>query len=133
MPKKIVAVDDDLFMLDVIKVCLGDICEVVTIDDSKKAVALIEAEKPDMVILDLLMPGVTGLDILTKMRHIGLQMPVLMLTSFGEINIAAQALALGACEFMTKPFDPDRLRKSVELKLSPEKFDTSNSPWKINE
>ena len=133
MPKKIVVVDDDSFMLDVIKVCLADICDVAMTDDSRKAVALIEAEKPDMVILDLLMPGVTGLDILTKLRHTGSMMPVLMLTSLGEINIAGQALALGACEVMTKPFDPQQLRRTVELKLSSEKADTSRSPCRINE
>ena len=133
MLKKIVAVDDDVFMLDIIKACLGDVCEVVTTSDGKESFELIKAEQPDMVILDLLMPGVTGLDILARLRHSDLKMPVLMLTSLGEINIAGQALALGACEFITKPFNPNELRRSVELKLFPDNSGHDDTPWKVKD
>ena len=82
-----------------------------TTTDSTKAVDLIRKERPDVVLLDIMMPQVSGLDILNEMRQSRdlFDLPVIILTAATDREMKLKALASGATEFLTKPLD------SVEL------------------
>lgn len=74
----------------------------------------------DLVILDLRLPGMNGLEILKKIKELNSQIPVIMLTAFGEIKTAVEAIKIGALDFVTKPFDNDSMivliKKALEVK-----------------
>ncbi len=71
----------------------------------------------DLVILDQRMPGMEGLDVLREMRSRNAEARVLMITAFGTINLATEAIAAGATDFLRKPFTVETLRGAVEVAL----------------
>lgn len=94
----------------------------VTTSDSAQALALLGLEDPDVVLLDIMMPKPDGLEILRQIRslaHFG-QLPVIILTAIDDTAIKAEALNLGATDFLYKPVDPNelvpRVRNALMLK-----------------
>ncbi|MBI4241847.1 MAG: response regulator [Candidatus Rokubacteria bacterium] len=79
----------------------------------RKALALVEREPPDLIILDLAMPGMDGLETLRRIRERGVTAKAVVLTSYGTAQRAREAMALGVSEFLSKPFDLDRLLRIV--------------------
>ena len=71
------------------------------------------AENPRLMLLDMSMPDMGGLEVLAAARDVVAGMTVLMLTGENDIDLAKQALALGAAEYITKPFDWDQLKERV--------------------
>lgn len=92
----------------------------VTTDDSTKALDLLRTERPDVLLLDILMPQVSGLDILHVMQHdAALQsIPVLIMTATSEIEVKRICLDLGASDFLAKPLDPTDLAPRVRNTLA---------------
>src|SRR5687768_2367704 len=82
---------------------------------------LLQAERPDLVLLDLMMPGPSGLEVLRDMRADAqlASVPVIILTADGKAESACQALADGASRFMVKPFSPMALTAMIEQVLQP--------------
>jgi two-component system alkaline phosphatase synthesis response regulator PhoP len=72
--------------------------------DGREALALAVAESPDLVLLDVMMPGMSGWDVCRELRARGLAMPIIMLTARGEETDRVQGLELGADDYVTKPF-----------------------------
>ncbi len=109
----IMVVDDELVNVKVVRKYLKDSGyeEFVTTTDSRKALALIKERRPDVVILDVMMPHIDGLQILTAVRqeeelsHI----PILILTASEDSETKVRALELGASDFLRKPVDPAEL------------------------
>lgn len=83
------------------------------------AMARISAKRPDLVILDLMLPGQSGLDILRQIRARQdlTSLPVLMLTAKGQERDRDAAMAAGVSDFMTKPFDNTQMRAAVRALL----------------
>ena len=79
----------------------------------REALALVEQEPPDLIILDLRLPGMDGLETLRRIRERGGTAKVVVLTAYGTAQQAREAMALGVREFLGKPFDLDRLLKIV--------------------
>ena len=77
---------------------------VLTAMDGEQALELVQSEKPDMMLLDIFLPGMNGLDALRKLRTFS-TMPVIVISA--RDSLGPQALALGANEFITKPFKPE--------------------------
>src|SRR5277367_5716429 len=71
------------------------------------------AQRFDLAILDMRMPGMDGLDLLAKMREVGIPVPAMIVTAFSEVPHAVQAMKLGAIDFLQKPLRPDDLRRIV--------------------
>ena len=92
-----------------------DGCVVSHLADGLEAVARVRAELPDLVILDLMLPGRSGLEILTELRagEATHEVPVLMLTAKGQGRDREAALRAGVNRFMTKPFSNDEMRAAV--------------------
>jgi len=81
-------------------------------ESGKEAIALHERKRPDVTVLDVFMPEMSGLEVLEILRGRGAV--VVMLTGQGEIEIAVQAMKLGAENFLTKPVDMDHLTATIE-------------------
>ncbi len=120
----IMMVDDESINTDMIQIHLEDAGykEFIITNKSDQAMELLRKERPDVLLLDLNMPGITGFDILQEVRaDIELKhMPVIILTSSSEAETKLKALELGATDFLSKPADPSemmlRLRNTLTVK-----------------
>jgi FixJ family two-component response regulator len=72
------------------------------------------AEAPSCVILDLQLPGLSGLDLQKRMAKVGLEIPIVFLTGHGDIPASVQAMKAGAVEFLTKPLDEQKLLQAIQ-------------------
>ncbi|MDT7579399.1 MAG: two-component system, OmpR family, alkaline phosphatase synthesis response regulator PhoP [Pseudonocardiales bacterium] len=110
MPASVLVVDDDPTVRDVVSRYLGDAgYRVELAADGEAAVAAAAAHRPDAVVLDLMLPGMHGLDVCVALRA-GPEPPVIvMLTALGEEDDRIRGLELGADDYMIKPFSPREL------------------------
>lgn len=89
--------------------------EAITIaPDGASAEAFLQDTQPSCILLDLKLPDTHGLDLLKSWRARGLDMPVIVITADGSMNIAIEAMKQGAADFLVKPFGPDRLRTTID-------------------
>jgi len=72
------------------------------------------AEAPSCLVLDLQLPGLSGLDLQKRMAEVGLEIPIVFLTGHGNIPASVQAMKAGAVEFLTKPFDEQELLRAIQ-------------------
>ena len=114
MGKKILVVDDALFMRRVIRKNL----EGSGYQDIEEALELFSREKPDLVLLDITMPGMSGLEVLEEIRKKDPAAKVIMCSAMGQEQMITNALMLGASDFIVKPFKADEFMKVVEYTLS---------------
>ncbi|MEM9063936.1 MAG: sigma-54 dependent transcriptional regulator [Planctomycetota bacterium] len=91
--------------------------EVSAADGAEAALRIAADRRPDAVVTDLKMPGMTGIDLLEKLRQIDDELPVILMTAFGAIETAVQAIRLGAFDYITKPFEGDELVIAVKRAL----------------
>ncbi|MCR4429717.1 MAG: response regulator transcription factor [Tepidanaerobacteraceae bacterium] len=114
---KILVVDDEIKILNLIKNYLeNEGFEVITADDGKKAMELFCAEKPDLVVLDIMMPEIGGYDICRKICSSSAT-PVIMLTAKSEEVDKILGLELGADDYITKPFSLRELAARIRVVL----------------
>jgi DNA-binding NtrC family response regulator len=107
----VLVVDDDLGVLSVIKrFAEGQGFEVITCTDGRQALQIAEARRPDLVMVDLRMPDVAGLEIVRALRDADSKSMIVLMTGYGSIDSAVEAVKLGAADYLTKPFDLQRLR-----------------------
>lgn len=91
--------------------------QVITATRGKDGLELIQNETPSLVILDLKMPEIDGLEVLVKAKDMIPKLPVIMITAHGSIDTAIEAMKLGAVDYITKPFDLDELKIIVKQAL----------------
>ena len=91
--------------------------KVLTADTSERAIAILEKEKVDAVLLDIHLPGLNGLDTLRKIRASWPDIPVVMISGQQDEDVAKAALEEGAFDYVVKPLDFDYLERTVYLKL----------------
>ena len=89
-----------------------------TASGGKEALAMIESAAPDLLILDYMMPDLSGLEVLQELKKHGNDTLVIMITAYGSVDRAVEAMKAGAYDFITRPFDPDHIdiviRKALE-------------------
>src|SRR3954452_22414266 len=108
-------VDDERHIVELVKLYLEqEGWAVLTAGDGEAALALHKRHEPDLVVLDLMLPKVDGLECLSEIRRRG-DTPVLMLTARSDDVDAIVGLELGADDYVTKPFDPRALLPVVAL------------------
>jgi two-component system response regulator (stage 0 sporulation protein F) len=86
--------------------------------NGKIALEIVRNEFPDLVLLDMKIPGMDGLEILKHIKQIDESIKVIMMTAYGELDMIKEASDLGALMHFTKPFDIDELRIAVNNELS---------------
>lgn len=116
--KRILLVDDEQHILDVVEYVLKENAfDVVSARDGDSALRAFNDAAPDLVILDLNLPGMSGLDLFREMRQARPAVPVVMLTSRAEEIDRVLGLELGADDYVTKPFSPRELAARVRAVL----------------
>jgi DNA-binding NtrC family response regulator len=104
-------VDDDKNLLSVLKTILvEENHNVSTCSDGETAIRLCRRTKFDLVITDLMMPGTNGLEVLREVRKIDPDILVILITGFGSLETAVQAIREGAYDYITKPFKLDEIK-----------------------
>lgn len=119
MNQKILLVDDSAFMRTIIKNTLTDsgYSDFLEAEDGRKAIELYESGKPDLVILDLIMPNMDGVETLKKIRHIDEKAKVLVLTAIGQDQMQKECKKYGAAGYLIKPFEDKELTITVNNTL----------------
>jgi len=113
---KILAVDDDMMICDVISDFLkGRGYNVKTAQSGEEALQLIDKERPDLVLLDMMMPGMGGEATLKEIKERYLDLPVIMVTVMTDEKKALNLLAEGASDYITKPIDFKYLEKNLSI------------------
>ena len=136
MSNKILVVDDDPATRKLLSILLKTTGEFLEASTGAEALRIIEAERPRIMLLDLIMPEMSGLEVLQALKASGVVMTIIVLTGQTDIAVARQALELGAAEYITKPVDcaylEDRVRRCVKA-LPPEGNEDGEPPWRIAE
>ena len=118
-PGKILVVDDD----PDVRMATRDFLsskgyEVVVAEGGREALTLLDASPPDVVLLDVAMPDLDGMETLKRIVATHPTMPVIMVTANADIEITSKVLQLGAADYVPKPFDLDYLDQAISIQLS---------------
>jgi two-component system nitrogen regulation response regulator NtrX len=95
-------------------------------DSAEKGLELLREDRPDLVLLDVMLPGMSGLDALAKIREDDAELPVVLMSGQASIETAVRATKLGAFDYLEKPLDPDRLLLTVRNALETRRLRTAN-------
>jgi two-component system OmpR family response regulator len=115
---RVLVVDDDAYITDLIATGLRFVgFEVETAGGGREALAMIAASRPDLVVLDIAMPGLDGLEVIERLRRDGVTTPVVFLTARDAPADRVKGLHLGADDYITKPFSLDELLARIEAIL----------------
>ncbi|HEX7055570.1 MAG TPA: response regulator [Bacilli bacterium] len=120
--KKVLIVDDQNgIRILLVEVFGSEGYETFQAGNGKTALEIVARHSPDIVLLDMKIPGMDGLEILKHMKAMNKEIKVIMMTAYGELDMIKEASDLGALMHFTKPFDIDELRMAVnnELKQGP--------------
>ncbi len=113
--KRILVADDEINMCRILKIILEkDGYSVLTVDSGKEAIKILKSEiNIDLVISDLRMPEVDGLAVLEFLKESKKNIPIILVTAYGSIEIAVEAMKKGAADFITKPFEKNVIRHII--------------------
>jgi two-component system response regulator AtoC len=115
---KILVVDDEAIIRDSLRDWLGDAgYQVSTAENGSQALQIIQEEKPSVAFVDLVMPGMDGLELLRRAKEISPNLEVVIITAYGSIPTAINAIREGAYDYIEKPFCPERAELLVEKLL----------------
>jgi len=115
--KNILVIDDDKKLNDLLKNYLSSFgMEATAAYDPKEGLKLLKSLKPDLVILDVMLPGQDGFEVCKEIRKIG-KTPVIMLTARGEVTDRVVGLEIGADDYLSKPFEPRELVARIQSVL----------------
>ena len=106
----VLIVDDEAGVRESLRMVLKDTFDPITFSSGEECLAWLSAERAALVFLDILMPGMDGLEVLERIRERDSVLPVIMLTATKTVKTAVTAMKLGAFDYITKPFDVDELR-----------------------
>ena len=123
MSENILIVDDELSNRRILEQVLARAgYSVETADAGSRALEQLDAFRPDLIILDYMMPDLTGMDVLRELHKREDDTPVIMITAYGTIERAVEAIQQGAYDFITRPFKPDHLTHVVGKALERQKL-----------
>ncbi|MFW6162159.1 MAG: sigma-54-dependent transcriptional regulator [Planctomycetota bacterium] len=108
--ERVLVVDDDAPTRELLfEILIRHGCEVLLAADGEQAVKHLEREELDLVLTDIRMPGLSGMDVLTRAREVDRDTPVILMTAYGTIESAVEAMKAGAFDYVVKPVNPDRV------------------------
>lgn len=124
---RILVIDDESSIRELLKDFLtSKSFEVVTASDGESGLALLKSDKFDLLLLDLMMPGLSGLDILREINAEKIDIPSIMITAYASVPTAVEAIKLGAFDYITKPFVLDDVYMAIKRALDVSKLQEEN-------
>lgn len=118
LKNKILIADDEANMIWALKRALGkEGYEIVSAENGEEALEMFSKQEPDLVILDIKMPKIDGMEVLRNIREVNPKIPVVMITAHGSTKLAVEAMKLGALDYISKPFDIEELRVIIRKAL----------------
>ncbi len=118
MSARILVVDDeDIVIRSCKRILDGDEFQVESVQDGREALRKVEEIPYDVIILDIMMPNIDGLEVLRRVKETHPNVDVIMITGLSQIDTAVQAMKLGAFDYISKPFEPDELKLVVQRAL----------------
>jgi DNA-binding NtrC family response regulator len=118
MKKRVLLIDDEARVRTSLKMVLEPNYEILQAADAQEGLDTFRKEGPDLVLLDVILPGTDGLAVLEILRSESRMTPVIMLTGTKSVKTAVDAMKLGAADYLSKPFDVEELRIIVDRALS---------------
>lgn len=119
MSGRILVVDDDVALAEMISIVLrGEGYTPVQAFDGAQALAAIESSQPDLVLLDVMLPGLDGIEVCSRIRETS-GVPIIMLTAKGDTTDVVRGLESGADDYVVKPFNPKELVARIKTRLRP--------------
>ncbi|MFP5304392.1 MAG: sigma-54-dependent transcriptional regulator [Gammaproteobacteria bacterium] len=116
---RVLVVDDEANMRRVLEIMLArQGCKTWSAGDGREAFELLQQTPVDLVISDLRMPRMSGIELLRELRQTGNEVPLIMITAHGSIESAVEAMRLGACDYLLRPFDVEALELAMRRVFS---------------
>lgn len=113
--EKILIIDDDRLVRRIIKETLSKVgYAVVEAEDGESGLLSVRSEHPDIVITDYQMPGINGLKVLSEIRKLKINLPVILLTGYGDVVLTIKSIQLGAFDYLEKPINPAQLKTTIQ-------------------
>jgi len=130
LSQRILIIDDETNIRQMIRLALEHSgYEVDGAEDGPQGLALLKAGKPyDLILVDYRMPGMSGADVQVQLHRLAPKAHVIMITAFGTIDLAMDAIHAGATDFLRKPFSMETLRNAVSMALATAKCDNPTIP-----
>ena len=127
MAQRVLVVDDEPDMVEnCARILKRSGYQCLTATDPHRALALVDAERPDVLLTDLKMPGMDGMELLRRARELDPALPVILITAFASIESAVAAIKDGAFDYLPKNFSVDQLRVAVERGLRQRELQLEN-------
>ena len=119
MPQRILVIDDELDMLMLLRMMIEENTdhEVETTNNPSEGIKLFSEKDYDLVITDLKMPGLDGIELFDEFQEVKPDIPVVMITAYGSIETADEAMKKGIADFITKPFRKDTILFTINRVL----------------
>src|SRR2546426_3870991 len=113
-PSVLIVDDDQSFRTYVTLLLRGREYPVEALENGEQLIARLKSAKiPSVILLDVLLPDSDGIDVIGKIKSIGVSVPVIMLSGVGHVRTVVEAMKLGASDFLMKPFDDSTLEKAI--------------------
>jgi nitrogen regulation protein NR(I) len=130
--KRILVIEDDEAVRDVLRSFLGQKgFEVTLAQNGETGLDLLRAEKFDLIFTDLVMPGISGMEVLKEVVSSKIAVPIVVMTAFGTVQTAVEAMRIGAFDYITKPFNLDELMIVLDKAFSVAKLQKENLMLKM--
>ena len=131
MKSRILVIDDEAAVRDSLKMILEyDGYDCLLAPSGQDGITRIERDSPDLVFLDVKMPGMDGLDVLRRIRDLDELLPVVMISGHGTVSTAVEATKLGAFDFLEKPLSTERVKVAIRNALDQHRLKDENSRWR---
>ena len=132
MPEKLLIVDDEPDMLKLLEMIIKEKTpyETVTTNNPLEALELAKQGGFDLVIADLKMPGLDGMELLEAIKRTDADMPVIIITAYGTVESAVESMQKGGFDFITKPFRKEQILYTIDKALKMVKLNKENKMLK---
>jgi DNA-binding NtrC family response regulator len=119
MPQRILVIDDELDMLMLLRMIIEDNTgfEVETTNNPSEALKLLTEKDYNLIVSDLKMPGMDGIELFDELREIKPDIPVIIMTAYGSLETSEEAMKKGVADFITKPFRKDSILFTISRVL----------------
>jgi DNA-binding NtrC family response regulator len=113
----LLVVDDDKSVLSALKMTLEGSYTICTAEDGTNALQLLHEKEPDLVLLDIGLPDISGIELIGRIKSVDPEIAIVMVTALEETRMVVKALKLGAYDYLVKPIDAQELKTSIQNAL----------------